>query len=180
MLGEQVWGDIGLVAFATRLGCVVNINTNAELISPQVALQLVKSGLARIHISLDSADYKIQSQIFRSHERVDKVLRGIFNLQIARNLLGFSHPQIHINCVLTNLNLFQFPSLLRFLLDIRETLPDNPLSGDLAFYLIPVGGAENSNLRPNAEQWRKFYTETWQESEKVWREYQKSIGINER
>ena len=179
LLGEQVWGDEGLVAFATRLGCAVNINTNAELISPKVALNLVKSGLARIHISLDSVDPQVQGQIFRSRERVDKVLRGIFNLQIARELLGASHPQIHINCVITNLNLFQFPSLLRFLLEIREASPDNLLSGDFAFHLIPVGGAENASLRPNAEQWRKFYTETWAEAEKVWREYQTSLGITE-
>lgn len=179
LLGEQVWGDDGLVAFATKLGCAVNINTNAELISPKVALSLVKSGLARIHISLDSVDPQVQGQIFRLPGRVDKVLRGIFNLQIARELLDVSYPQIHVNCVVTNLNLFQFPSLLRFLLEIREASPDNLLSGDFAFHLIPVGGAENACLRPNAEQWRKFHTETWAEAEKVWREYQANLGITE-
>ncbi|MFN4179291.1 MAG: radical SAM protein, partial [Armatimonadota bacterium] len=182
LFGEQLYGDDGLVAFATRLGCAVNINTNAELISPKVALNLVKSGLARIHISLDSADPQVQAQIFRSRERVDKVLQGIFNLQIARELLGVRHPQIHINCVLTNLNLFQFPSFLRFLLEMRETPPNDPFSGDFAFHLIPVGGVENANLRPSSEQWRKFYTETWAEAEKVWQEYQESVGVpaNER
>lgn len=179
LLGSQIWGDDGLVAFATRLGCAVNINTNAELISPKVALYLVKSGLARIHISIDSADPQVQGQIYRLGERVSRVLMGIFNLQIARELLGVSHPQIHINCVLTNLNLFQIPEFLRFLFEIREVQPDNPLSSDFAFHLIPVGGAENADLRPNAEQWRKFYTETWREAEKVWLEYQASIGIPE-
>jgi MoaA/NifB/PqqE/SkfB family radical SAM enzyme len=182
LLGEGVWGDDGLVAFAVRLGCAVNINTNAELITPKVAINLVKSGLARIHISLDSHEAQLQAKIFRSPERVEKVLRGIFNLQIARELLGVRHPQIHINCVLTNLNLEQFPDFLRFLLSVREAHPENPLSGDFAFHLIPVGGAENENLRPNAEQWRKFYTKTWAEAEKVWQEYQESIGVpsNER
>jgi len=177
LLGEGVWGDDGLVAFAVRLGCAVNINTNAELITPEVALKLVKSGLARIHISLDSHEPQLQAKIFRSPERVERVLMGIFNLQIARELLGVRHPQIHINCVLTNLNLDQFPEFLRFLLSIREAPPENPFSGDFAFHLIPVGGAENENLRPNAEQWRKFYTETWAEAERVWQEYQESIGI---
>jgi len=179
LIGEQVWGEEGLVAFATRMGCAVNINTNAELVSPEVALSLVRSGLARIHISLDSADFQVQAQIFGSRERVDKVLRGIFNLQIARELLGVRHPQIHINCVLTNLNLSHFPSLLRFLLDIREAPPDDLLSGDFAFHLIPVGGHENASLRPSAEQWRKFYTEIWREAEGVWQEYQATLGIPE-
>ncbi len=177
LLGGQLWEDDGLVAFATRLGCAVNINTNGELISPKVALNLVRSGLARLHISLDSADPQVQAQIFRLRERVDKVLQGIFNLQIAREFIGVRHPQIHINCVLTNLNLFQFPSFLRFLLEIREAPTDSPLSSDFAFHLIPVGGVENANLRPSAEQWRKFYSETWAEAEKVWQEYQESVGI---
>ena len=177
LLGEGVWGDDGLVAFAVRLGCAVNINTNAELITPKVALNLVKSGLARIHISLDSHEPQLQAKIFRSPERVERVLMGIFNLQIARELLEVRHPQIHINCVLTNLNLDQFPAFLRFLLSVREAPHENPLSGDFAFHLIPVGGAENENLRPNAKQWRKFYTDTWAEAERVWLEYQESIGI---
>lgn len=57
--------------------------------------------------------------------------------------------------------------------------PDNPLSGDFAFHLIPVGGSENASLRPSAEQWKKFYTETWAEAERVWLEYQESIGIDD-
>ncbi len=177
LLGEEVWGDEGLVAFATRLGCAVNINTNGELITPMVALRLVKVGLARVHISLDTADPHVQGHLFRSPERVDKVLRGLFNLQIARELLGAKHPQIHINCVLTNLTLDSFPSLLRFLLSIREVRPEEPLSGDFAFHLIPVGGAENAPLRPTAEEWRRFYTEVWAQAEEVWQGYQADIGI---
>ena len=55
-LAAEVWGDDRLVAFSTSFGCAVNINTNAVLITPQVALQLVKVGLSKLHISLDSAD----------------------------------------------------------------------------------------------------------------------------
>ncbi|MGQ9462962.1 MAG: radical SAM protein [Candidatus Fervidibacter sp.] len=182
LLGWQIWGDDGLVAFATKLGCAVNINTNGELIAPKVALNLVKAGLSRVHISLDSHEKQLQAKIFGSEERVERVLNGIFNLQIARELLGVRHPQIHINCVLTNMNLFKFPSLLRFLLDIREAPLDDPLSGEFAFHLIPVGGIENANLRPNAEQWRQFFIKTWSEAEKLWQEYQETLGIpaNER
>jgi MoaA/NifB/PqqE/SkfB family radical SAM enzyme len=190
LLKEEVWGDDGLVAFATERGCAVNINTNAALITPRAALQFVKLGLAKLHISLDSADPAIQGELFRGPERVAAVWRGLFNVQIARELLGAGHPQIHINCVLTRRNLFQFPDLLRFLLEARplrsrrvgdQIVPD-PTLDDFAFHLIPVGGHDNALLRPTETEWQRFYTETWGEAEQVWQEYQVGIGVpaNER
>ncbi len=188
LLGQEVWGDEGLVDFAARLGCAVNINTNAELITPPVALQLVKLGTAKLHISLDAADLQLQSQLFQGHERVEAVWRGIHNVQIARELLGANHPQIHINCVLTRLNLFRFPEFLRCILGLRRTrsyaadggMKEDPLSPDLAFHLIPVGGGDNVALRPTAAEWKRFYTETWAEAEEIWKEYETSVAVPEK
>jgi len=185
--GAEVWGDDGLVAFATRLGCAVNINTNAALITPHVALQLVKVGLARLHIGLDCADPQLQDELVQGSGRMNAVLTGIFNTQIAREVLGANHPEIHINCVLTQRNLFQFPDLLRFLLAIRQTrsmgfegkVTDDPVFRDFAFHLIPVGGSENALLRPTAEEWKRFYTQTWAEAEGVWQDYQATVGVPE-
>ena len=185
LLGAEVWGDDGLVAFATQLGCAVNINTNAALITPQVALQLVKVGLAKLHISLDTPDAQVEGELLRGSKRMDAVLRGIFNIQIARDVLGTNHPQIHINCVLTSRNLCQFPDLLRFLLEIRQVrsagsegkITEDPLFRDFAVHLIPVGGSENALLRPTAEEWKRFYTETWAEAEQVWEDYQAAVGV---
>ncbi|MBI3971244.1 MAG: radical SAM protein [Chloroflexi bacterium] len=187
LLGQEVWGDDGLVAFATRLGCAVNVNTNAALITPRVALQLVKTGLAKVHVSLDSADPDVQATLFGGPERVEAVWRGLFNLQIAREALGADHPVIHINCVLTRLNLFQLPDLLRFLLDVRKIpaasagrrITADPAFADFAFHLIPVGGSDNAAIRPTADEWKRFYTETWPEAEHVWAEYQAAIGVAE-
>jgi len=186
-MGAEVYGDDGLVAFATGLGCAVNINTNAAVVTPHVALQLVKVGLAKLHISLDSIDPEVQEQLFQGSERLDAVLTGIYNVQIARELLGVNHPEIHINCVLTARNLFQFPDLLRFLLEIRQArspgfegdIEDDPAFLDFAFHLIPVGGTENALLRPTAEEWKRFYTETWSEGEHVWQEYLTAVGVPE-
>jgi MoaA/NifB/PqqE/SkfB family radical SAM enzyme len=185
--GPEVWGDDGLVAYATRLGCAVNLNTNAELVTPRVALQLVKAGLARVHISLDSADPEVQGTLFRGRARVEAVWRGLYNLQLAREALGVAHPQIHTNCVLTRLNLFQVPDLLRALLAVRKLpapspgrkLSQDPALADFAFHLIPVGGRDNAPLRPSAEEWRRFFTETWAEAEAVWAGYQAELGIPE-
>jgi MoaA/NifB/PqqE/SkfB family radical SAM enzyme len=185
MLKEQVWGDEGLVAFATERGCAVNVNTNAALITPRAALQLVKIGTAKLHISLDSADPEVQGELFQGPERVEQVWRGIFNVLIARELLGADHPVIHINCVLTRRNLFRFPELLRFLLEVRpfrsarsggHGAPDAGLR-DFAFHLIPVGGSDNAFLRPTESEWQRFYTETWAEAEQVWQEYQVTLGV---
>lgn len=186
LLGETVWGAEGLVAFATRRGCAVNLNTNAALITPRVALHLVKGGLARAHISLDSADPQTQGLLFGGRERVGSVWRGLFNLQIARELLGARHPQVHINCVLTRLNLFQVPDLLRFLLAIRplpagvtagRSIAKDPALADFSFHLIPVGGKENDAIRPTAAEWRRFYTQTWAEMEQIWAGYQAEVGV---
>lgn len=174
ILGEKVWGDNGIVAFAVRSGCAVNINTNAHLITPKVALQMVKIGLSKLHISLDTPHIGRQAILFGDGEgRVRSVLNGIFNLQIARELLGANHPKIHVNCVLTAYNIFDFPDLLRLILDIREIRSDD----DFAFHLIPVGGRGNDPIRPSAGEWKRFYTETWDEAREIWREYQEEIGV---
>jgi MoaA/NifB/PqqE/SkfB family radical SAM enzyme len=184
LLKEAVWGDDGLVAFATERGCAVNINTNAALITPRVALQLVKTGLSKLHISLDAADPHLQGELFRGEQRVEKVWNGIFNIQVAREILGANHPQIHINCVMTRRNLFQFPELLQWILDVRKVrsrdegcVADDPVFGDFAFHLIPVGGPDNAPIRPTAEEWMRFYTGTWEQAEKVWQDYQAEVGV---
>ena len=187
VLGTEVWGDEGLVAFATELGSAVNINTNAVLITPHIALQLVKVGLSKLHISLDSTDPQVQGELFQGAERATAAWKGLFNVQIAREVLGADHPQVHINCVLTARNLFQFPDLLRFLLEIRQVrsagsegkITDDPLFRDFAFHLVPVGGSENAFLRPTAGEWKRFYTETWAEAEQVWQDYQAAVGVPE-
>ena len=186
-LGAEVWGDDGLVAFATELGCAVNINTNAVLITPHVALQLVKVGLTRLHVSVDSTDPEVQNELFQGRGRADAVWRGLLNVQVAREVLGANHPQIHANCVLTARNLFGFPALLRSLLEMRKIrsegldgkITEDPLFRDFAFHLIPVGGSENALLRPTAQEWKRFYTETWEEAEQVWRDYQTAVGVPE-
>lgn len=182
LLGEEVWGDDGLVAFAVSQGCAVNINTNATLITPRVAVQLTKVGLARLHISVDSADRATQAVLFRGAERVDAVWRGIHNVLIARELLGVNHPQIHINCVVNRLNAFGFPDLLKRILEAGpvpsgEDPTSHPAYGDFGFHLIPVGGPSNAAFRPSASEWRRFYTETWHEAELVWQDHLCAIGV---
>jgi MoaA/NifB/PqqE/SkfB family radical SAM enzyme len=176
LTASEIWGDGGLVAHATDLGCAVNVNTNAVLVTPHVALQLVKVGLSKLHVSIDAADPDVQGQLFESPDRLPAVLRGLHAIQVAREALGTHHPEIHVNCVLTARNMFRFPDLLRFLLETRRAPRPGALD-DFAFHLIPVGGEENIFLRPTAEEWKRFHTETWDEAERVWQEHQEETGV---
>ncbi|MCC6443710.1 MAG: radical SAM protein [Armatimonadetes bacterium] len=183
--GERLYGEDGLIRYAAGRGAVVNINTNATLITPEAALNLVSSGLARIHISLDAHDPAIQNDLIPGYPIFEEILKGIDNLQIARDLLGVSHPKIHINCVLTRRNLDDFPNLLRLLMDRKknrhnardEAACNNFQSDELGIHAIPVGGAENEVIRPTQADYMRFFTKVWEETSRVWDEIQAEAGI---
>jgi MoaA/NifB/PqqE/SkfB family radical SAM enzyme len=177
-------GRDGLIRRATERNADVNVNTNATLITPQVALQLV--GTAALHISLDAADRETQDALAGA-PRFDRIVAGIHNVQIARDALGVTHPIVHINCVMTKLNIFRFPELMRFLLHMKRVGSEgyegpargDPLFRDLGVHLIPVGGEENAGIRPSAAEFKRFFTETWDRTGQVWEQYQAQIETPE-
>jgi len=177
LLGEDIWGPKGLAAHAASLGCAVNINTNAALISPRVAMHLVRSGVTRLHVSLDSADAETQAALFGRKVRVAQVRRGIRNVLIARELLDSEHPRVHINCVVTNRNYAQVPELLEAVWALAPEQQGQTGLDDFAFHLIPVGGASNAPLRPSAAEWKRFYTEVWDRADRVWQAEQLRRGV---
>jgi MoaA/NifB/PqqE/SkfB family radical SAM enzyme len=180
LLADKLYGDDGLIRYATEHGAGVNVNTNATMLTPEVALKLIKSGLGKLHISLDSPIRETQNIIYNA-DRYDKIIRGIYNLQIARDLVGVEYPVVHTNCVLTNLNYKQFPDLLEFILDKRKRVKSkaNPLIQDLMTHVIPMGGEDNKNLRLSEDEFRGFYSGIWQDAKQKWTEYQDNIGISE-
>jgi MoaA/NifB/PqqE/SkfB family radical SAM enzyme len=183
-LKDQIWGDDGLIRFAAERGAKVNVNTNATLITPEVALRFIKSGLGILHISLDAADPELQNELFgdRNGGRMRRVLEGVYNVQLARDLIGTSYPAIHTNCVLTKKNLGQFPDLFAFLLEKHKQTADrkDPFYNDLFPHVIPVGGASNDWLRPSAVDFKRFYTEIWERVAAVWNDYQANLGVPEK
>lgn len=177
-LGEDLWGDNGLIRFATQRGAVVNVNTNATMLTPEVALRFVKAGLARLHISLDTPDKDEQNYLYRG-EHFDQILEGIYNVQLARDILGVSYPVIHTNCVLTKRTLDSFPRLFAFILEKHKQTADrsDPFYNDLFPHVIPVGGSSNDDLRPSEDEFRRFYEEVWPEVCHMWERYQEKIGV---
>lgn len=180
MLNEDIWGDEGLIRYATERGARVNLNTNASLLTPEIALKLINAGLGILHISLDTDDEELQNDLFGGvPKRLQRVLDGIYNMQLARELCGVSYPVIHTNCVLTNRNLDKFPQLFEFLLEKHKqtTNRDDPLFHDLFPHVIPVGGDSNDWLRPSVEEFNRFYTEIWSQVRATWDQYQADLGV---
>ncbi len=180
ILKEELWGDNGLIRFASERGAAVNVNTNAIDLTPEVALLFIKAGLAKLHISLDTPDREIQNYLFGG-DQFDKVLEGIYNVQLARDIIGVSYPTIHINCVLTNKNLDFFPQLFAFILEKHKQTVDRSdlFYNDLFPHVIPVGGDSNDYLRPTEEEFRRFYEEKWTEVCQMWNSYQGEFGVPE-
>jgi len=177
--GEEVWGDNGLIRFASERGAAVNVNTNAMLIAPDTALRFIKAGLAKLHVSLDSADPDIQNYLFGG-ERLNQVLEGIYHIQLARDIMGVSYPVVHTNCVLTSKNLDAFPELFAFILEKHKQTVDgnDPFYNDLFPHVIPVGGT-NDQLRPSEKDFRRFYADVWPAVTKMWDTYQAERGVAE-
>ena len=175
LLGEDLWGSAGLIRFATGVGAACNLNTNALQLTPQVALGLVSAGLGRMHVSLDTHLAQVQDSICRRTGRWEQVMAGLHNVQLAKALLGVSHPVIHINCVLTRLNADGYPDFLRLLLSMKPR-PVEGRSPDLDMHLIPVGGEANASLRLTQEGYLRFFTDTWEQVEEVWAQYQEECG----
>ena len=181
LLEDRLYGDDGLVRYATEHGAGVNINTNATMLTPEVALRLIKSGLAKLHISFDSPERDIQNYLYKSEaageDRFEMLLRGIYNVQIARDLVMVSYPVIHTNFVLNNLNFRQFPDMLNFIISKRKRVTkENPIIQDLMTHVIPMGGhGSNDALRLTEEEFREFYTEIWDKAKQIWADHQQEF-----
>ncbi len=178
LFGEGLWGADGLIRSATEAGAAFNVNTNALALTPRAALGLVRTGLSRVHISLDTHRPEVQNAIHRRQGRWAQVVRGIHNIQIAKALLAVEHPVIHINCVLTRMNAEDFPGFLRFVLGMKP-LVKGAISPDFDLHVIPVGGERNQRFRLTAEGYQKFFTEIWEAANAVWQEYQIARRIPE-
>lgn len=180
-LGDAIWGDDGIVAYASQRGAAVNINTNASLITAEIALRLIKVGTAKLHISLDVPDAALQDMLWGEAGRRDRVLEGIGHMQLARDLVGVDGPEVHINCVLNRHNITRIAALFAFLFERKKRVPKgHPLFYDLFPHMIPVGGDANVDLRPTAADFEHFYGTAWDEVRQLWDRYQVEAGVAEK
>ncbi len=101
-----------MVRYAAGRGIEVTTNSNLTALSERRAEECVKSGLARLHVSLDAAEAPDYEYI-RVGARFDKVLRNLGWLNQAKARLRAALPEICLVAVAMRRNLEQLPALVR-------------------------------------------------------------------
>lgn len=101
-----------MVRHASARGIEVSTNTNLTAISERRAAECVRSGLRRMHVSLDAAEREAYEYI-RIGARYDRVLRNLARVVDAKRRLASPTPEIHLVAVAMRRNLEQLPGLVR-------------------------------------------------------------------
>ncbi|MFQ6059181.1 MAG: radical SAM protein [Anaerolineae bacterium] len=118
--------DIFQIArYATDKGLRVALATNATLITPAVARQIVASGVRRVSISLDGADAATHDAFRALPGSFDRAIAGFRYLQAE----GMS---LQINTTVARHNIHQLPDIM----DLALSLGADALH---IFLLVPVG-----------------------------------------
>jgi len=127
-----------MVAHAARRGIRVSTNSNMTLLPPARAETCVRSGLARLHVSIDSADAETYARI-RRRARLDRVLRNIHALLDARDRLGSDTPRLHLVTVLMRQNLEDLPRVVELAASLRvEDVFVQHLAHDFGEETVPL------------------------------------------
>ncbi len=105
---------IEIVEYASSKIKIVRVNTNASLISVEIAKALVFSDLKEIWISLDGT--KEYYDKFRGVENAfERTTQGILNLKEAKEKYSKKFPRILIDTIVSNDNISQLPELIKLL-----------------------------------------------------------------
>lgn len=101
-----------MVRFAAERGIEVSTNTNLTALSPRRADECMKSGLARMHVSLDAAHAEAYEYI-RVGARFSRVLRNLRWLNEAKARHRTARPEVRLVAVAMRRNLDELADLVR-------------------------------------------------------------------
>src|SRR4051812_43096811 len=101
-----------MVAYAADKGIRVTTNSNLTLLNARRAELAIRSGLDRLHVSLDGATAATYERI-RKRAHFDRVERNIQLLLEARARLGSDWPHLSMVMVIMRQNLHELPDLVR-------------------------------------------------------------------
>jgi radical SAM protein with 4Fe4S-binding SPASM domain len=115
-LGEPLLAPdlLAMIRYAKRRGIRVGFNSNATLLSPRRAAELVDSGLDWLHVSLDGADAET-FQAIRDGASFDTVVTNLAGLADAKRAAGSTTPWIRVVFVAMRRNVAQLPDLVALL-----------------------------------------------------------------
>ena len=183
LLGEEIWGDNGLVKFAAERKMRVGLNTNGHFFTREVANKLIENGIHRVYFGVDGIDPTIHGKL-RGAGNLQKVLRAIKILEEARlnhkelDIKTKHHMHICINMVITNLNFRSFPEVLRYFLNMHRPDEEPFNIYNLLPNVIPVKPPENSQLFLTQNQLKEFDEKIWENVEKVWHNFKVELTTN--
>lgn len=100
-LGESLYNKhfFDMVKYMKKRGIFVCFNDNATLLDKEKSLELIKSGLDEMRISIDTANPKTYAKI-RGKDVLDSVIRNIKQLQSLKSELNSDKPALKIVTVL--------------------------------------------------------------------------------
>jgi radical SAM protein with 4Fe4S-binding SPASM domain len=126
-----------MVSYAAARGIEVSTNSNLTVLSERRAEECVRSGLRRMHVSLDGASAETY-QYIRVRAKFDRVLRNIRRLTEARARLNSGLPDVQLVAVAMRRNLAELPELVRLARDLQvDVLSVQHLCHDFAEASLP-------------------------------------------
>lgn len=100
-----------MVRYAAERGIRVTTNTNLTLLNPERTEKLVRSGLDKIHVSIDGATAATYERI-RKRARFERVVKNFEMLVETRARLGSQTPHLRLIMVIMRQNLHELPALV--------------------------------------------------------------------
>lgn len=161
-----------MVKYARSRALYVTTSSNAHLLSAEMALKIVESGLSRIIISFDGPD-QASYETYRHGGNWTSVMQGVRHLVEARKAAKSSHPLIELQCLLLRSNENRLDEIRQV---ARETGADRivfktiqllkpaqasdllPLQKVYSRYLLNADGTHALKRRPRAACRRAFTT----------------------
>ena len=103
---------IEMLEKAIHLGCRVNFQTNAMLLTPRKVEKIVRPEVDTLAISIDAASPELFEKI-RRRARLDKILENIRLINELKKRLHTDRPQLGFEFVAMRQNIHELPSVVR-------------------------------------------------------------------
>jgi radical SAM protein with 4Fe4S-binding SPASM domain len=119
------------------------VGTNGLLLTREMGVKLIESGLSRLLISIDAASKETYLKV-RKSEKYDLAINNIINFHRLRTEMGKFLPLIRVSMVLTSINLHEEQQFIDFWSDYADIISIQryiPFQGDPNNHdeLIPEG-----------------------------------------
>jgi AdoMet-dependent heme synthase len=135
-----------IASYGTSLGLRMTLATNGSLVTPEIALKMKDSGIARVSVSLDGVTGDIHDTFRGLPGAFDLALRGI------RMLIDAGVP-VQVNTTVAAMNISQMKQFPDFLKTLR-------VMAWHVFFLVPTGRGEDvepAKIRQYREMLEDFH-----------------------